>query len=116
MRSFWFAYAGLRYAFITQRNFRVHLAVAAIVVGCGVWLGLSPASWALLAVTIGAVLGAELLNTAAEALVDLVSPDYHPLAKQVKDLTAAAVLIAALVAVAVGVFLLGPPLLNRMGF
>jgi diacylglycerol kinase len=70
----------------------------------------------LLALTIGSVLVMELLNTAAETLVDLVSPDYNPLAKRVKDLMAAAVLVAALVSIVVGISVLGPPLWARLGF
>lgn len=110
LASFRFASEGLLYVFVTQRNFRVHLAIAAIVVALGLWLQLAPASWAILALTIGAVLVTEIFNTAAERLVDLVSPDYHPLAKQVKDLAAGAVLVSAIVSVIVGLLVLGPPL------
>jgi diacylglycerol kinase len=95
---------------MTQRNFRVHLAISVMVVALGMWLGLTLEDWALLALTIGAVLVTEVFNTAAERLVDLVSPDYHPLAKQVKDLAAGAVLVAAIISVIVGLLILGPPL------
>lgn len=112
--SFRYAWDGLVYVFRSQRNFRVHLVVALLVAALGLWLGLPTTSWAVLAVTVGIVLVAEIFNTAAEALVDLVSPDYHPLAKQVKDLTAGAVLVFAIVSVAVGLLILGPPLLARL--
>jgi diacylglycerol kinase (ATP) len=85
------------------------------VVLVAVWLRVSRWSWALLVLTIGSVLTAEVFNTAAELLVDLASPDYHPLAKRVKDLAAGAVLIAALVSILVGLLILGPPLWGRMG-
>ena len=115
MDSFRFAAEGLLYVFRTQPNFRFHVVAACVATGLGLWLQLTSVSWAILALTIGGVLISEILNTAAEALVDLVSPEYHPLAKQVKDLTAAAVLVAAATSVVVGLAILGPPLWARFG-
>jgi len=112
--SFRFAFAGLWYALRTQRNTRVHLTIAAGVVAVGLWLGLSYVQWALLVLTIGFVFVSEMLNTVAETLVDLISPGYHPLAKIIKDVTAAAVLLGAAVAVIVGLLILGPPLWARL--
>jgi len=114
IESFRFAFAGLWYALRTQRNTRIHLIIAAGAVALGVWLGLSFTQWAVLTLTIGSVLVSEMLNTVAETLVDMISPDYHPLAKIVKDVTAGAVLLAAIVAVIVGLLVLGPPLWGRM--
>jgi undecaprenol kinase len=111
LSSFRCAGAGMNDAVQTQRNFRVHLLITVVVVLLGWWLRLPLQSWALLALTIGSVLVTEIFNTAAERLVDLISPEYHPLAKQVKDLAAGAVLVAAIVAVIVGLLILGPPLL-----
>ncbi|NLE45009.1 MAG: diacylglycerol kinase family protein [Chloroflexi bacterium] len=112
--SFRFAFAGLWYVLRTQRNVRVHLAITAGVIAVGVWLGLSLTQWAVLALTVGFVLVSEVLNTVAETLVDLVSPGYHPLAKVVKDVTAGAVLLAAVVSVVVGLLILGRPLVERI--
>ncbi len=106
---------GVLYALSTQRNFRIHLVIAALVVGVGLWLHLSLSGWAILTLVIGLVLVTEMVNTAAEALVDLASPDYHPLAKLVKDVAAGAVLVTAIVAVVIGLMILGPPLLLRLG-
>ena len=103
------------YVFHSQRNFRVHLVIAIVVGLVGLWLRLPVLSWAILTLTVGSVLVIEIFNTAAESLVDLVSPDYHPVAKRVKDLTAGAVLVAAIVSVVVGLLILGPPLLARLG-
>jgi len=112
--SFRYAFAGLWYAWRTQRNTRIHLTVAGAVVALGIWLRLSPMEWALLVLTIGFVLVGEMLNTVAETLVDLVSPDYHPLAKVVKDVAAGAVLLTAIISVICGLLILGPPLWRRM--
>jgi diacylglycerol kinase (ATP) len=114
IESFRFAFAGLWYALRTQRNTRIHLTIAAAVVGVGIWLHLSLTEWAVLTLTIGFVLVSEMLNTVAETLVDLVSPGYHPLAKTVKDVTAGAVLITAIISVIVGLLILGPPLWARV--
>lgn len=113
--SFKHAGEGLFYAIRTQRNFRIHLVATALVVFVGVWLRLPGASWAILVSMIGLVLVTEMMNTAAEALVDLASPDDHPLAKLVKDVAAGAVLVIALTSVVVGLIILGPPLLARLG-
>ncbi len=110
-RSFIFAFAGLAYLVRTQPNFWVHLMAACCVGVVCALLGLRGAELAVLLLTIGFVLVLEALNTALEALVDLASPEYHPLAKIVKDVAAAAVLIAAITAVLVGLVLLLPRLL-----
>jgi diacylglycerol kinase len=112
--SFRHAFAGLWHALRTQRNTRIHLTIAAGVIALGLWLGLSYTQWAVLVLTIGFVLVSEMLNTVAESLVDLVSPDYHPQAKIVKDVTAGAVLLGAILAVIVGLLVLGPPLWGRI--
>lgn len=114
VESFRFASAGLWYALRTQRNTRIHLTIAAGVIALGVWLGLPFTQWAVLALTIGFVLVSEMLNTVVETLVDLISPTYHPLAKILKDVTAGAVLLTAIISVAVGLLVLGPPLWTRV--
>ncbi len=113
--NFWIslkhAAEGLLYAVHTQRNFRIHLVATILVIAVGFWLRLALVPWAILTLTIGLVLVTEMVNTAAEALVDLASPDYHPLAKLVKDVAAGAVLVTAMVAIVIGLLVLGPPLL-----
>lgn len=108
------AFSGLWIAFRTQRNIPIHLTVAVGVIALGLWLGLPTLQWAILALTIGSVLAAELLNSGLETVVDMVSPEYHPLAKQAKDVAAGAVLLAAIVSVVVGLLILGPPLWARL--
>ena len=108
--SFRFAIAGLWYALRTQRNTRVHLVIASAAIAVGLWVGISTVEWAVLALAIGSVLVSEMINTVAETLIDMISPGYHPLAKVIKDVTAGAVLIGAVVSAVVGLLLLGPPL------
>jgi diacylglycerol kinase len=114
--SFRCAFAGLWHALRTQRNFRIHVSIAIIVVITGMFLRLRRDEWAIIALTIGFVFTAELFNTVIEAIIDLVTEDYHPLAKKAKDVAAAAVLMAAITAVAVGLLILGPPLLAQLGW
>ncbi len=112
--TFRVALAGLWYTLRTQRNMRIHFATASAVVLLGGWLKLSPRQWAILTLTISIVLLSEMTNTVVEHLVDLVCPDYDPLAKLIKDVMAATVLLAATVAVVVGFLILGPPLWNKL--
>jgi diacylglycerol kinase len=109
--SFGNAFNGLRYALQTQRNARIHLTVTVIVLGIGFWLGLSLMEWCLIILCIGMVWMAELSNTVLENVVDLLSPDYHALAKIAKDVKAGVVVVASFSAVLVGVLILGPKLL-----
>ena len=111
-RSAGFAWAGLAFAFRTQANFRIELVCAALAVLAALWLGV-PGAPVLLACAL--VLALELMNTAVEAVVDLVSPDVHPLAKVAKDASAAAVLLACLGALLVAGVTLLPALLARVG-
>jgi diacylglycerol kinase (ATP) len=109
--SFKFAWAGISYAFQTQRNFRIHLLLGSLAVLLGIALHLTAVEMSVVALTIGAVLGMELLNTAIESVVDLtVKQNYHELAKIAKDCAAAAVLISALVALGVAGSLMLPKL------
>ena len=94
----------------TQPNTRIHLGILGVIVIAGLVLGLGLTEWALIALAAGLVFVAELLNTGIETVVDLASPDLHPLAKAAKDVAAGAVLVSALTAVAVGLLVLGPPL------
>ena len=110
LRSFRYAFAGWAYVLRTQKNAWIHALFSVLVVLLAWLLALSPGDWALLLLTMAMVWTAEFLNTALEAVVDLASPQNHPLAKVGKDVGAAAVLIAALTAVLIGFLILGPPL------
>jgi diacylglycerol kinase len=113
-RSFYFAFAGLFYLFRTQRNARIESVIGLIVCALAWWLKVSRVEWAILVVMIAIVLILEGLNTAIEAAVDLASPEFHPLAKVAKDVTAGMVLIAAVTSIIVGLLILGPPLAAQL--
>ncbi|TAE56180.1 MAG: diacylglycerol kinase family protein [Nostocales cyanobacterium] len=109
--SFKYAWAGITYAFQTQRNFRIHVAVCAFAIGLSILLHLRPVEISIIAITSGLVLTLELVNTALESIVDLtVKQTYHELAKIAKDCAAGAVLVSALVSLLVAATLLLPPL------
>ena len=107
VRSFAFAIAGLRHLIRTQRNFRIELAVGGLVVVGGLWLGLDRGEWLALTLTIALVLVLEAVNTAVENAVTLASPAFSERARVAKDVSAAAVLIAALASVVVGALIFG---------
>ena len=113
IHAFRHAFRGLFYVMKTQRNAWIHTAVTVAVFLLGVWLRISLTEWAIIVLTIALVFMAEFINTAIEAVVDLASPNKHPLAKIGKDVGAAAVLVAAFAAVLVGLLILGPPLLQK---
>ena len=108
--SFRHAFRGWHHVFRTQKNAWIHSAVAAVVFVLGLWLHLPPRDWAVIILTTAVVFAAEFMNTAIETVIDLASPDTHPLAKIGKDVGAAAVLVAALAAILIGLLILGPPL------
>jgi diacylglycerol kinase (ATP) len=109
--SFKYAWAGLTYAFETQRNFRIHTAIGTLVLGLAIFLHLKPVEISVIGVTIGMVMAMELLNTAIESVVDLtVGQSYHELARIAKDCAAGAVLVSAMSSAIVAVALLFPPL------
>ena len=112
--AFGHAFRGLWYVLRTQKNAWVHAVVTTLIVIVSLWLHISTQSWAILVLTIALVWSAEFFNTAIEAVVDLASPVHHPLAKTGKDVGAAAVLIAALASVLIGLLILGPPLWARI--
>jgi len=98
----------------TQQNAWIHAIATIAVILIAFWLKLPMRDWGVLILTIAMVWTAEFLNTALEIVVDLASPNLHPLAKAGKDVGAAAVLIAALSSVVIGILILGPPLVNKI--
>lgn len=113
LKSFGYAFSGLSYAFKSQFNFKVHSAVLVVVSLLCWYFKLSANEWLWIIMASGMVLITELLNTAVEVLVDLVSPDIHPKAKIIKDVAAAAVLVMALTAVAIGLIIFIPKIFDH---
>jgi diacylglycerol kinase (ATP) len=99
----------------TQANARIHAVFTVFVVIAGFASGISRLEWCAIVGVIGLVWTAEGVNTAIEAVVDLASPDMHPLAGKAKDVAAGAVLLAALAAVVVGLLVFGPRVLALLG-
>jgi diacylglycerol kinase len=108
--SFRYAFRGLWYALRTQRNVRVHVLIGTLAVLLGIILRISAVEFAMIFVAITSVFIAEMFNTVIELCIDLASPDYHPLAKVAKDVAAGAVLLSAMLAVVIGLFVFGPRL------
>jgi diacylglycerol kinase len=115
LHSFQHAFAGWWYVIRTQRNAWIHMLATVLVLGLTLWLRVGTIELAVLLLSIGLVWTAEFVNTALEAVVDLASPEVHPLAKVGKDVGAAAVLVAALLSVIIGLLILGPPIAERLG-
>jgi len=112
--SFKPAFEGVLHVFRTQPNSWVHSFISIAVIAAGIGAGLDFIAWALIVLAMALVWVSEFANTAMEALVDVASPDHHPSAKVAKDVSAAAVVIAALAAVIIGLLVLGPPLWMRI--
>ena len=108
--SFGHAFRGLGSAWRSEVHLRFHAVATVAVLGLGFYYRLGRLEWALVALAVAGVWTAELLNTAIEALTDLASPDFHPLAGKAKDVAAGAVLLAAAGAAAVGALVFGPHL------
>ncbi len=111
LKSFSFAFAGIKSAVKKERNLQIHLAFSIAVCILGIIFSISRLEWMMLFFAIGGMLSLELLNTAVERVVDLVTKEYHPLAKQAKDIAAGAVLVYAILSVAIGIFVFLPKII-----
>ena len=103
LRSFGYAFNGIRLLITREHNAWIHCFVAVCVVVAGILLGLSEMEWIAVVIVIGAVLAAEAVNSALEAIADFVSPEYSEAIKRTKDLAAGAVLIIAIAAIVGGI-------------
>lgn len=112
--SFGYAFAGIMISLREQQNLRIHIAAVVIVTILGVYIGLDAIEWAIVSLTYGLVLVAEMFNSAIENLINLVSPEHNPLAGKVKDISAGAVLVAAIIATAVAILIFGNKLFNQL--
>ncbi len=115
-KSIKYAFEGLLHVVKTQNNARFHLLATIIVVSICIWLKINPVEWCLILVAIALVWIAECFNTTLESFFDLVNPEPHPLVKNGKDSGAAAVLVAAFLSIALGIIVLGPPLIQKLQY
>ena len=114
LQSFRYAFHGWGYVLRNEPNSWIHAVFTILVIALAFWLHIPARDWAVLLLAIVMVWAAEFFNTAIESIVDLASPEEHPLAKVGKDVGAAGVLIAALVSILIGLLILGPPLWERL--
>jgi diacylglycerol kinase len=114
LKGFYFAFNGIKYSFKTQLNFRIHVFLAVLALILSYILQIAIYEWIWIIAAISLVLIVELINTAIEALVDLVSPEINLKAGLIKDISAAAVLMAAIFAFLVGCFILLPKLIHAL--
>jgi undecaprenol kinase len=104
-KSFYYAMEGILHTVKHERNMQIHTVSAVLVVLGGCWFHVSVDHWIILSIMIGGIFSLELMNTAIEKTVDLITDDYHPLAKIAKDAAAGAVLVYAAASVIVGVLI-----------
>ena len=102
------AFSGAVFAVRSERNVRIDVSVALLVLSGGIFVGLTTIEWAAVLLCIGIVLSLEVLNSAVERVVDIVSPEFCEPARIAKDVSAGAVLVAAVISVAVGVIIFVP--------
>lgn len=110
IKSFYYAFSGIKQLVVSEHNAWIHCTVALLVVLAGWWLRISSMEWVAVTIVIGAVLAAEAINSSIESLCDMVSPEHHPHIKRVKDLAAGAVLLMAIAAAVVGLIVFLPKL------
>jgi diacylglycerol kinase (ATP) len=108
IRSFGYAGRGIGLVFGSEPNMKIHLIFAILVIICGFIFSISLLEWMFCLLSFGLVIGAEMINTAIENLVNLVSPDHHVLAGKVKDIAAGAVLICAIISAIIGLLIFVP--------
>ena len=110
--SFKYAFSGLKYGFINTKNLHIDFFFILAVIICGFLFEISYIEWIILILCIGLVVSLELVNTAIESVVDLASPDVHPLAKASKDVAAGAVLFSAIISAIVGIIIFLPKFID----
>lgn len=115
IKSFKYAGKGVAKVAVSEANFLIHLAAAALVTALGFYFSLAPLEWAAVLLCFGLVMSAEAMNSAVERVVNFISPGYHEQAGEIKDIAAGAVLIAAVAAALVGAVIFLPKIAARLG-
>ena len=112
LNSFKYAFEGIATFFKSQTHPKIHLTAAILVTLCGIYFKISETEWMVLIITIIIVIVSEAFNSAIELLCDKVSEEYHPKIKQVKDISAGAVLMAAIASIIIGVIIFLPRIIT----
>lgn len=110
IKSFAYAFSGIRLLLYGEHNMRIHLLAACVAIGAAFFFRVAAYEWLAIVLSIGLVISLEAINTAIEELADFVSPKRHPHIKKTKDIAAAAVLISAIAALAIGLIIFLPKL------
>lgn len=109
------AWRGMLYTFKTQGHLQFHVFAGTTVLGIAWWTKVSRFEWLILILAIGCVIGAEVMNSAVEIVVDMVQPNFHPLAGMAKDVASGAVLVTSIQAIVIGIIVFGPLLYRYVG-
>lgn len=115
-RSVGFALDGIRSCFRREPNFKIHIAFTALAIAAGIFFSINNMEWLVIIICIGAVLAAELINTAVEEICNLVHEAEHPAVKLIKDVSAAAVLVIAIASAACGAFIFIPKIISLINY
>lgn len=115
LKSFKFAFNGIRILFVNEHNAWIHLAAAMLVIIAGIVLKISISEWLAVLIAIGLVFTSEAINTSIEKLSDFISPERQNSIKEVKDLASAGVLISAITALIIGLIVFAPKILTLIG-
>ncbi|MFS0689774.1 diacylglycerol kinase family protein [Sporosarcina sp. 179-K 8C2 HS] len=107
-KSFHYAFKGIVHGFLTERNMRFHLLAIIVVSIAGVLTGLTVTEWCIIFILFGGMTALELINTAVERTIDLITNEFHPLAGQAKDLASGAVLVFAFFSAIIGMIIFIP--------
>ena len=115
LRSFGYSIDGLKYAYKYEQSMLIHIMVTIAVIIVNIFFGVTAMEWLITFIAIGMVLSSELINTAIEAVVDLVTLEIHPLAKIAKDCGSAATFVLAMMAAVIGLIVYIPYVINFIG-
>jgi diacylglycerol kinase len=112
IKSFGYAFNGLKVLLIEEHNSRVHIFASISAIILGAYFKINSTEWLFIVASIGAVISMEAINSAVEGIADFISPDYHELIKKIKDLAAASVLVSAFTAFTIGLIIFLPKITN----
>ena len=112
LNSFRYSFAGLKHAYKNEQSLLIHFMISIAVILMGLYFKITNIEWIFVFLMIALVMAAELLNTAIENVVDLVTSDFHPMAKIAKDTASAAVLIYSMIALVIGLIVFLPYILK----